>query len=77
MPLAEGAALAVLAGKANGRAFEHERAECEGFAERPVDRAALLECLGARLDEALDLGVELETGGHAGKAADAFFEQPV
>ena len=47
MALAEGAALAVLAGQAHGRALEQERAEREGLAERPVDGAALLEGLGA------------------------------
>src|SRR5690606_25572550 len=58
--MAEGAAFAVLSAETHGAAFEHEGAEGEGFGEAPVDRTAVLVGLGAVVEEALDLGVNLE-----------------
>ena len=45
VPLAEGAAAAVLAAQANGGVFPEERADCQGFGERPVERLMGLEGL--------------------------------
>jgi hypothetical protein len=69
VPVAEGAALAVLAAEADGRAFEEERAEGERLGEAPVDRAALVGG-GAAVEEALDLGLTLKPAGKGGEAAD-------
>ena len=64
----ERAAFAVLAAEADGFAVEEEGAEGEGFTHAPVVGAAVLVGLGdAALDEALDLGCDLEVGGDGGE----------
>ena len=63
MALAEGAAAGILAAEANRRAFEHQRAEGQRFGEGPVDRAVLRDDLAALLDEAAQLGMQVEILG--------------
>ena len=68
--LAEGAASGILAAEPHGRAFERQGAECQRFAECPVDGSALVDDLAAALDEAAQLGMQVEILGEMGERAD-------
>jgi hypothetical protein len=61
--VAEGAALAVLAGEADGFALEDEGAEGEGLGETPVDRAAALVCGDRASRKRLIFGLGLKPSG--------------
>ena len=60
VPLAESAAAGILAAQPHGRAFQHQRAERQRFAEGPIDGRALVDRLAAPLDEAAQLGMQVE-----------------
>ena len=60
MALAEGAAAGILAAQPHRRAFQHQGAECQRLAEGPIDGAALGERVAALLDEAAQLGMQME-----------------
>src|SRR5262247_4392080 len=64
MALREGAALAVLAGQAHREALEQQRAVGQRLGRRPGDALALLDGLGAVVEEALDRAVDMEILGH-------------
>ena len=70
MAVAECAAFAILSAEADGRALDEQAAEGESFAEAPVDRAAILVGLGARIEETFDLGVNFEVGRNLGETGD-------
>ena len=60
VPLAEGAAAAVLAAQADGGVFPEERAEGEGLGEGPVDGLPGLERLEPGREQPGELGVDRE-----------------
>src|SRR5665213_4069738 len=60
MTLRECAALAVLAGQADGMAFLEQRAKGESLGGGPIDALARLDRLGAMIEEALDGLVDVE-----------------
>ncbi len=64
MPLAEGAALHILAGKPDLGAFRDQRPEGQRLGKRPVDTLAGLDHLGAVVHEPLDGAVRLEALRH-------------
>src|SRR5687767_5544717 len=59
MPLAEGAAAAILAAEPHRRSFQHQRSESEGFGERPIHRRAV-QYFFAFFDKCLELGMNIE-----------------
>ena len=72
--LAEGAAAGILAAEPHRRAFERQRAEGQRFAEGPIDGPALGDHVAAPLDEAAQLGMQMEVLGEVGDAADHAIE---
>ena len=71
VPLAERPPAAVLTTEADGGVLEHERAEGQRLARRPVDRPPALHGLAPRREDSLDLGVAVEAGGYrAGRLGD-------
>ncbi len=68
--LAEGAAAGILPAEPHRRAFQHQRAEGQRFAEGPIDGAALGDGVAALLDEAAQLGMQVEILGELRDAAD-------
>ena len=62
-----------MSAKANGRAFEKERAPGEGFGGGPVEAFAALESLPAFIeDEGLDPGMNVEPWWGRGDRLDDF-----
>ena len=59
--LAERSAAGILAAQPHRRAFQHQRAERQRFAESPIDGPALLRRVSALLDKASQLGMQMET----------------
>src|SRR6185437_6467667 len=64
--LREGAAAAVLAREPHERALGAERADGERLGGRPVDALAAAKRVALLLELARDLGIEVESLGHAG-----------
>ena len=64
VPLAEGAALDILARQTDLGAFRNQRAEGQRLGKGPVDSFAGLDHLGAVVHEPLDGAMRLETFGH-------------
>src|SRR5690606_27688389 len=65
--LREGAALGILAGKADRVALEQDRAEGQRLGRRPVDALAGRDRLAAVLEEAADGAVDLEVRRNLGQ----------
>src|ERR1700761_1606622 len=74
MALIECAALRVLAGQANGRAFKHERAVRKQFSEAVVDGALAVAHFGALLEQFRELGMKMKPFRDAHKAIRDFLE---
>ena len=75
VPLAEGAAPAVLAAQANRRAFKQQRAERERFRQAPVDQLAFVHVgVSARDHFLLQLRIWLEILGNRRKRFRDFLQ---
>ncbi len=76
MPMAESAALHVLAGKTHRRAFHQQRAEREHFAAAPVDAMAVAnDRFAAFGQQAGELGMGREISRHARGRLGDFIQQ--
>ncbi len=65
VPLAERAAPAVLAGKADRRPFQQQRPERQRLSQGPEDRLVLVQVLPPRLKQRGEFGMDVEAFGHA------------
>src|SRR5216684_2505778 len=72
--LVKGAALGILAGQANGIAFEQYRTHGESFRETVIDGAFAVSHFGALLEELDDFGMHVEALGYANKRVRDFRE---
>ena len=68
--LAESAAAGILAAQPDGSSLQRQRAERQCFAECPIDGAILLNRLAPLIDEAAQLGVQVERIGEGGDGAN-------
>ena len=64
VPLAEGAAAAVLAAQSDRGVFPEERADCQGLGERPVERLSGLERFDPGREQPGELGIDREARGN-------------
>ena len=80
VPLIERAALRVLPGKTNGRAFEHQRTKGQRFRKAVVDGALAVAHLAALLQQFRDFRMQVKARRHAhepvGEFRELFLRQP-
>src|SRR5256885_15029134 len=65
VPLIEGAPLGVLTGKADGIAFEKQRARGESFGKAVIDGTLAVTHFGSLLEQLGDFWMNMKAGGNA------------